>query len=132
MKITIEQLKDANACWDGIDWFRENFGEAYEISEWTPAQQAGILMDPAGRKFFGWAVRQKLIPAWSMAGADLRGADLHMADLIGSDLHGADLRGANLSGSNLIGSDLRGADLRGANLSGANLFEANLRGSIGY
>ena len=109
MKITLEQLKDANACGGGTDWFRDTFGEAYEIAEYTPVQQAGILMDPTGRQFFGWAVEAGLIPIWSMRKWNLYGADLNGADLNGADLRGAILYGAYLNGAYLNGANLRGA-----------------------
>ena len=91
MKITIEQLidLDLDACPGGIEWFRSTFGDTYEIAEWTPVQQAGLLMDREGRKFFAWAVSLGLTPAWSMLGWDLSGANLRGANLRGARTEGA-------------------------------------------
>ena len=137
MRITLNQIHESGACSSGVDWFRETFGDAYEIAEYTPVQQAGILMDPTGRKFFGWAVAAGLIPIWSMnmwdlRGANLSGTDLSGASLYGASLSGADLYGANLYGASLYGASLSGANLRGTDLSGADLSRADLSGASLY
>ena len=119
MIITISKLTQLDACAEGISWFHGTFGDAFDFGEWTAEKQAGVLMDPDGRKYWGWAVDNGLIPSWSMHGWDLRGVDLREADLREADLSGANLREANLSGANLRGANLLGVDLRGVDLSWA-------------
>ena len=52
-----------------------------DFGEWT---QGLLLSHPRMRKYWGWAVRVGIIPAYSMAGLDLRGANLRVADLFRS------------------------------------------------
>ena len=61
------------------------------MSDWTVAKQIGVLMHPNLRKYWGWAVRNGIIPSHSMRGWDLRWADLREADLRDADLRDADL-----------------------------------------
>jgi uncharacterized protein YjbI with pentapeptide repeats len=132
VKITLETLRQKGACAKGQEWFERLFPEGWE-GEWTPMHQATMLADRTARAWWAWAVRERLIPAHSMAGCRLRGVDLFGADLRRADLRGADLRRANLEWVDLRRADLRRVDLRGANLEwadlrGANLCEANLEG----
>ena len=111
MLLTVDMLHAKGACASGIEDFRAIFGDKFE-GDWTPDLQLWVLHDwpyatPEGvrlvslRKYIGWAYAQKLIPLWSMSGADLSTADLSTADLSGADLSGADLYRANLA--NVIG-----------------------------
>ncbi len=87
LKITTQTLKDLRACQEGIDDFvRITGGEL--ICEWTLEKQIELLKTDL-RKWFGWAVENKLIPMWSMSGADLYRANLYGADLSGANLYRA-------------------------------------------
>src|SRR3990167_1489266 len=108
MLLTVDMLHAKGACASGIEDFRAIFGDKFD-GDWTPDLQLWVLHDwpyatPEGvrlvslRKYIGWAYAQKLIPLWSMSGANLSGANLH-----GANLSGADMRWANLSGANLHG-----------------------------
>ena len=136
MEIATQQLIAAGANCDGLTLFREQFGEALELPDgWTEAHQYMMLASPEWRRHWGWAVHERIIPAWSMAGAnllgaDLTGANLTRADLAGADLYGADLRGASLTRADLTCADLTWANLRGANLTGADLAGAVTTGAI--
>ena len=134
-KITINQLREMDACQEGIENFLTAYPKGIWESDWSFDDQIAFIKSPL-RKWFGWAVLNKLIPLWSMTRADLSGADLSWADLTRADLSGADLseadltraklRGADLSWAYLIGADLSGADLTRADLSGAKLREADI------
>ena len=127
MIITIEQLEKRGACHAAVTAFRTAIGEQTADVEWSPVGQYLMLGDPLWRQWWGWAVWHRIIPAWSMHGADLCGANLCGANLCGADLCGADLHGANLRGADLRWANLRWANLRWANLCGANLCGADLR-----
>lgn len=119
MRITAEDLERLGACDSAVATFREYLpGGLYLPGGWTLAAQIMALATPL-RAHLGWAWSHKLLPAWSMAGCDLRGACLEGADLKGANLRAADLRGADLRGAYLEGADLKGAYLRGADLKGA-------------
>jgi hypothetical protein len=119
IEITLDVLRDHEACGPGEDWFAKAFPAGLRVREWTPAHQAFLLGDPKGRKWWAWAVLEKLIPAHPMRGWNFRGKDFRWADLRWADFTGSDLRGAVLVGAFLRGADLAGADLAGANLRGA-------------
>jgi len=149
MIVTVEQLEKLRACLRAVIAFRAAVGGQTADIEWNTAAQGLMLGDPTWRKWWGWAVANRIIPVWSMhekdlCGADLRDANLNGADLRGTKLNNADLRGvdlrwanlywadlcgANLEKADLCEADLSGADLRGANLEGANLIGADLRGA---
>ena len=128
MKITIttEQLRVIGACEDGITAFRGFFSNESATREWTAATQIEMLKSPLGR-YLGWAVRNKLIPAWSMQSAYLQSADLQSADLRSANLQSADLRSAYLQSADLRYANLRSADLQSADLRYADLRYADLR-----
>jgi uncharacterized protein YjbI with pentapeptide repeats len=107
--ITVDQLIQLNACEEGIEDFKKEFGDSVTL-DWTPETQIQLIKGSL-RKWFGWTVFNKLLPVWSMSGADLSGADLS---------------GANLSRANLSRANLSGADLSWANLSGAIVSEEQL------
>ena len=111
MNITVERGKliDKGACPKGLEWFDDHADNGVLELDWTKATQVEWVRSKGLHAWLMWAVREALIPAWSMKGADLCKANLSWADL----------RGANLSYANLIGADLRGANLYGANLHGA-------------
>jgi uncharacterized protein YjbI with pentapeptide repeats len=125
--ITVDQLIKLNACQEGIEDFKREFGDSIAL-DWTPETQIQLIKGSL-RKWFGWAVFNKLLPLWSMSGADLSGADLSGANLSGADLSLANLSGAKLSWADLSEADLSWADLSGADLSGADLSGANLSGA---
>jgi len=129
MKITAELLREKYACGRGVEWFRRLFPKGLEVAEWTPMHQAMMLGDPEGRKHWGGASEEGIIPRHSMAGWRLRYADLRGADLRDADLRGADLRDADLRGADLRDADLRGAELGDADFRGADLRDADLRGA---
>jgi len=129
LNITTKMLKNMNACQSGVDDFERITGGKL-VCEWTPEMQIELLKTDL-RKWFGWAVSNKLLPVWSMSGANLTGANLtganlSWANLTGADLSGANLTGANLTGANLSWANLSRADLSRANLSWADLSRANL------
>lgn len=118
MKITKKQLIALDAC-SLVDCFEDVVGSTGWEGDWTLAHQYFLLAHPEARKGWGWLVNQRVIPAWSMSGADLRGANLceanlYRADLRGADLYRADLRGADLRGADLVGHDLEDLKKRGA------------------
>lgn len=113
IRITTEDLIDRRACEPGFVDFEAAFGDRLEVKEWTAMHQAVILGGPL-KRWWGWTVRQGLIPAYPMRGWDLRRANLCGADLWDVDLSGADLYGANLHDVDLLDVDLTGADLTGA------------------
>lgn len=123
MNINKEYLIKMSACEEAINEFIRQFPNGIDF-EWDYFTQMCMLCDLNLSKFWGYAVRNKFIPAWSMSRANLSEADLRGANLIM-----ADLSGANLSGANLRGAYFRGADLRGANLSMADLSMADLSGA---
>jgi len=98
-KITKDQLLSLNACEEAVDLFDRFFPNGFDMSKWSLEYQIKILTKTRLRKYLGWCFDNKLLPQWSMCGADLNGANL---------------RYANLTDANLIGADLRGADLNGA------------------
>ena len=128
MQITTQQLIDLKACPEGIQAFKEVYGDSW-IGDWTLDRQLEVIKHDKLRRYFGWAVQNKLMPMWSMHNVDLSGANLSGACLSGACLRGACLSCANLSGANLSGACLRYADLSGANLRYAYLSDANLRGA---
>jgi len=95
LNITTKMLKNMNACQSGVDDFERITGGKL-VCEWTPEMQIELLKTDL-RKWFGWAVSNKLLPAWSMSGANLSGANLSRANLYRADLSRANLSGANLS-----------------------------------
>jgi hypothetical protein len=119
LNITTKMLKNMNACQSGVDDFERITGGKL-VCEWTPEMQIELLKTDL-RKWFGWAVSNKLLPVWSMSGANLSWANLSRADLSRANLYRADLSRANLSWANLSRADLSRADLYRANLTGANL-----------
>jgi len=128
MTITTETLSALSACQEGIATFQAVYPSGLNLADWTPNEQLRVLATPL-RAYLGWAWHHSVIPAWSLAEADLAGAYLAEADLAGANLAGADLTGAYLAGANLTGADLGGAYLGGADLTGANLARANLTGA---
>ena len=92
LKITTQMLRDMNACQSGVDDFERITGGKL-VCEWTPEKQIELLKTDL-RKWFGWAVFNKLLPEWSMSRADLSGANLSWANLSGANLSGANLYGA--------------------------------------
>ena len=126
MKITVEQLKALDACTEGIEAFREFAGKEEVSIEWTLETQLKIMKNPQINKYIFWAFRHKIMPLFSMRGADLNGANLRWADLSGADLSRADLNGANLNGADLSDAALNRADLNRANLRDADLRDADL------
>ena len=128
IEITIEQLREKNACTPGMTDFIAIYPSGIASIDWTRQTMIDMLKSPL-RKWIGWAYKRCLLPYWSLCEADLSGADLRGADLSEADLCGANLSGANLSGADLCGANLRGANLCGANLRGADLCGANLRGA---
>ena len=124
MNITHEALRRASACAVGVKDFLAVFPDGLDVTDWTAAQQIGVLMHADLRRWLGWAWENLSLPRHDMVGWDLRRADLR-----GAGLRGANLGGANLAEANLRGANLTGADLRGANLGGADLRWADLRGA---
>jgi uncharacterized protein YjbI with pentapeptide repeats len=80
MKITVEQLREHEACQEGIDAFLDVFGQEANI-EWTVEKQIELYTTTELKKYLYWAYEEKILPLFSMRGADLRGADLCEADL---------------------------------------------------
>jgi len=76
MKITItkEQLMELGACPGGVTDLKEKYGDSVSL-DFTYEAQLQIIQGPL-RKWFGWCVRKKIIPMWSMSRADLSGANL--------------------------------------------------------
>jgi hypothetical protein len=104
IRVTKEILEERDACKDGIDAFVKSFPNGLNLSGWTPLCQLIIIGHPELRKFWGWAVSNGLIPAWSLVRANLVRANLDGANLDGANLDGANLYGANLDGANLDGA----------------------------
>ena len=77
LNITTKMLKNMNACQSGVDDFERITGGKL-VCEWTPEMQIELLKTDL-RKWFGWAVSNKLLPVWSMSGANLSGANLSWA-----------------------------------------------------
>src|SRR5512135_1482497 len=121
--ITAETLRRADACESGIRIFERECPDGLPLALWTLDLQIHAVLSPL-RAYIGWAWRNRIVPLWSLSGANLSRADLSHANL-----WGANLCGANLSGTNLSGADLSGANLSHANLWGANLCGANLSGT---
>jgi hypothetical protein len=126
--ITLEILRDIEACEDGIADFVNACGDKYEVTDYTVEHQLGWITGPL-KKYWAWCVGKGLLPNLSMRGVDLRDANLTGTHLIGADLYRAYLRRANLRNADLFNADLRGADLRNADLSEADLRGADLRGA---
>jgi len=133
VKITIstEQLEELDACEKAIIEFKEYFHKDEVTLNWTPRLQLAIVKSPL-RKYIRWAVENKIIPLWSMSGANLSGANLSGANLSRANLSRANLYGANLSGADLSGAYLSRANLSRADLSRANLSRADLYGADLY
>src|ERR1044072_6373927 len=118
VKLTVQDLKNAGACDDGIEAFEETLPDGIDTPwTWLHGLQAAILFGVN----FHWAVRAQLIPSLNLRGANLRGAHLTDANLEGAHLTDAHLTGAYLKGAYLKGAHLKGAYLKGANLMGAHL-----------
>ena len=114
LAITTADLVRLGACAEGVEAFREIYGDGACL-KWTREGQISVMKSPL-RRYLGWAVCNGLVPWWSLPRSDLSGCNLS-----GCNLSGSDLSGSNLSGSNLSGSDLSGCNLSGCNLSGCNL-----------
>jgi len=132
MKITlsIQDLKDAGACANGIECFKKLFGSRRTIV-WNPLNELLVRKDPKLKNFFQWLLNKQLMPSFSFSymqlnSADLRYADLYNADFCSADLRYADLYNANLTDANLMSADFRNADLRDANLYNTDLRNAKL------
>ena len=85
IKVTTEDLLEAEAC--SLDDFLAEYPGGVAELDWTPEEQIRFIRGPL-KGHFGWAVHRKLIPAWSMHGADLRGANLIGAIGLSHLLHG--------------------------------------------
>ena len=83
--ITTKMLEELGACQPGIDDFERITGGKL-VCEWTLEKQIELLKTDL-RKWFGWAVNNKLLPMWSMFRADLSGANLYRADLSGANVN---------------------------------------------
>ena len=128
--LSVEQLREAGACNEGIECFKKLFGEETEII-WNPMNELLVRKDPELKKFFKWLLENKLISSFSFYGmqlnyAHLYNANLNDANLSDANLSDADLRNAYLSNTNLHHANLSNADLRNTNLHHANLSDANL------
>ena len=77
--ITKDLLRQKGACDPGVLDFEREFGARWEV-EWTPDAQLEFIRGPL-RKYLGWAIQQKLLPMWSLSGANLSGANLFRANL---------------------------------------------------
>ena len=111
--ITVDELRAADACPSGIEWFEETArlaGTPGVLSVvWTPLHTVWLAVTRGLDA--SWARDRGLIPRADLRNADLRGADLRGAYLPEVDLEGANLQGANLRGAYLGSADLGGADL---------------------
>ena len=82
--ITVEQLRQNNACEEGIDAFLQIWpGGVAEIEQNHSGYQAGFLMFGFG-KWLGWLWAAGVLPQWSMEKYNLNRADLRGADLRGA------------------------------------------------
>ena len=123
LTITLEQLKQAEACEEAVVAFRDLFG-ASATAEWTREKQLEILRGPLG-KHLGWTVWRGLLPLLAMDGANLVGANLVGASLDGANLVGARLDGARLDWASLVGARLDRASLDRARLVWAKVCLCN-------
>ena len=83
MQITVtrQQLENLNACQPGLDWFDSVATDGVWSVDWTPETQIDWIKNRGLCRWIGWAIDKKLLPLWSMSGADLYEADLYEADL---------------------------------------------------
>ena len=137
MKITlsIQDLKDAGACANGIECFKKLFGSRRTIV-WNPLNELLVRKDPKLKNFFQWLLNKQLISSFSFSCMQLDSVDLHnahvdnidfrSANLSNADLSNADLSNAYLRNTNLSNANLYNVDLYNANLYNANLYNANL------
>jgi uncharacterized protein YjbI with pentapeptide repeats len=124
VKITVKQLHELNACYDGIEAFCQYTNE--EEFLWTCETQIEVLKSPL-KYYLNWAFCKNLLPIWSMEDINLQGADLQKINLKCFNLCCANLQGADLQYANLSFTNLRYANLRGANLQYAELYCTNLQ-----
>ena len=141
--LSVAQLREADACEKGIEYFKKLFGEEAEII-WNPLNELLVRKDPELKNYLQWLIMHKLIPSFSFDGINLEGTDLKLinfesislcnANLSGTDLSHAycadvNFRTANLSCANLYCAILRTTDLSYTNLYKTNLQYADLRGA---
>ena len=97
--VTHEALRRASACAVGVKDFLAVFPYGLDVTDWTAAQQIGVLMHADLRRWLGWAWENLSLPRHDMARWDLRRENLTETDLRGANLGEANLRGANLAGA---------------------------------
>lgn len=88
MKITIDLLKQHNACERGLRLFAKYFPNGVE---WNREGWLAVLRTTC-REYLCWTQRNIV----GLSRVDLSGANLQGADLSGADLSGADLREVDL------------------------------------
>ena len=67
VKITIEDLEAAGACYEGVASFEEAYPNGLDI-EWTVDEQRKLITGPC-KRYIGWAVDHLLLPAFSVGAA---------------------------------------------------------------
>jgi len=97
ININIAQLKELNACQQGIVKFIAEFPDGISGLDWTREKQKEFLLTSPLKSYFGWAVSKGLLPMWSFEAMNLERADLQGADLAGLPLKWANLKEAHLT-----------------------------------
>ena len=122
--LSVEQLREAGACNEGIECFKKLFGEETEII-WNPMNELLVRKDPELKKFFKWLLENKLISSFSFYGMQLNYAHLYNANLNDANLSDANLSNAYLSNTNLRNTNLRNTNLRNAIYNKYTIFPEN-------
>lgn len=121
--ITIQQLRDANACSDGVADFYRQFGQQVTLS-WGKSDVENLLReDHLARRWLGWLIRKELVPKDTVCGCDLRGIDFS-----NTEWREVDFTGAKLSGARFCYADLWWAYFCGCDLSGTDFDYATMDG----
>lgn len=139
MIFSLDQIKKFYPCKEGLELFKHYLNGAEQTAdiEWNEAAQ-GMLLASDLRHYFGWLVRQKILPIYrldrrSFCGVNLYGVDFARLDLTHCDfsesvLGGADLQSVRANHATFVNVSAPAIELSGASLRHATFKSAHLEG----
>lgn len=129
--LTLADLRAAEACDRGIQWFKNNLEKNKKTLtlKWSPLSEIQYRTNPETKNFITWAIAYRLLPGNSYNAANLRKNDLSHGDFQHTDFDQAILSRANLSNSDFSFVKMKDACLKYANLENTDFSGANLCGA---